>query len=73
MNDLNFKWEVYEDFSGDVVFNNKEYFIFDGTSVPCGIEYKYDSKSSWDFFWGSFKEFKEFAKKTLMDMEAQNG
>lgn len=40
MENNKFKWESYPDLSGSLRYGNKEFFIYDGTTIPGGIEIK---------------------------------
>lgn len=66
-----FEWEHFEDGSGSIVYNGKNYFHYDITTIPNGVEYKLTDNHLWDMFMGSFSEFEKWAEEYMMKYVVQ--
>lgn len=59
-------WKQYYDGSGSLVSpEGQDSFQYDLTTYRDGVEWRRDINHSWDVFWGSFDEFKEYAESIV--------
>lgn len=63
---FHFKWEHnFDDASGCIIYDGDMYYIYDRAVSPMSLEYKKDSNSEWEPYFGEFNEFVKMAEANM--------